>query len=363
MKTNNPIKLGVSLYSYQEAIWRGELDLEGALTAVAGCGAEGVELFGEAFLPQFPHIPDEFLYKWHYMLDNLGLEPVCYEHFSDRRFWKDPNRFLSDDDVYNVTVGYLKSAKKLGCKFIRLSHDGHNGVYMLGNGKHEQTVVNAQIFERLLPVAAELGVQMALEVHAPGLLDDGGNDDFLEAIERTGIRNGGGLMLDFSGCYRDMTPMQEDSYVKAGAKRDIVQYLREMSRKAYTYDGNNDVDWDEVEAKIKEMGAGSVELGILNGTGRGGMSGGLRKRLTSPPSVIKEYASKLIYVHGKMHWINEDCTSDEMDYPRHLQALKDGGYKGYISSEFEGQRSVPHTLNEVEFVRRQHVLMRQCLGY
>jgi sugar phosphate isomerase/epimerase len=360
MKTNNPIKLGVSLYSYQEVFWRGDLDLEGVLTAAAGAGAEGVEIFGEAMIPSFPHITDEFLYKWFYMLDNLDLEPVCYEHFADRRYWKDNTRYLSDDDVFELTVHYLESAKKLGCKFIRLSHDGHNGKYIM-NAEHSHTVVNAQIFERLLPVAAELGVKMALEVHGPGLLQDGGNDDFLEALDRTGIYEGGGLMLDFSGCFRDCSPMQVDAMVSRGGNPEIIDYIRRMSRKAYTYDGNNDVDWDEVEAKVKEMGGGNVELGFLNGAGRG--FGSVRNRLITPPEVVKEYASKLIYVHGKAHWINEDCTCDEMDYPRYLQALKDGGYQGYISTEYEGQRSVPHTINEVELVGRQHVLMRQSLGY
>ena len=359
--SSKDIKLGVSLYSYQEAIWRGDLDLEGALTAVKGAGATGVEIFGEALIRSFPYISDDFLYKWFYMMDNLGLEPVCYEHFSDRRFWNDPNKYLSDDDIYDVTKMYLDSAKRLGCKFIRLSHDGHNGIYdVFGAYDKSHSVVNAHIFERILPYAEEIGVKMALEVHGPGLLDDGGNDDFLEAIERTGCYNGGGLMLDFSGCFRDMSPMQEASYIKAGAKPEIVTYLREMSRKAYTYDGNNDVDWDEVEAKIKEMGATDYELRILNGAGGG--FGSLRQKLISPPSVVEAYASQLCYCHGKMHWINEDCTCDEMDYAAYIKALVKGGFKGYISTEFEGQRSVPHTLNEVMFVNRQHKLMRECLA-
>jgi sugar phosphate isomerase/epimerase len=360
MITNNPIKQGVSLYSYQEAFWRGDLDLEAALTAVAGAGAEGVEIFGEAMIPSFPYITDEFLYKWFYLLDNLGLEPVCYEHFADRRYWKDESKFLSDDDVFDLTVTYLKSAKRLGCKFIRLSHDGHNGMFIM-NDEFSHTVVNAQVFERLLPIAGDMGVKMALEIHGPGLLQDGGNDDFLEAFERTGRYDGAGLMLDFSCCFRDISPMMEDAMVKRGGKREIIQYLREMSRKAYTYDRNNNVDWDEVEVKAKEMGAGQIELSMINE--QGGMHGSLRNRLITPPAIVKEYASKLIYIHAKMHWINEDCTCDEMDYPGYIKALKEGGYNGYISSEFEGQRSVPHTLNEVDFVRRQHILIKKCLNY
>ena len=60
--SSKDIKLGVSLYSYQEAIWRGDLDLEGALTAVKGCGGEGVEIFGEALCRTFPYVSNDFLY-------------------------------------------------------------------------------------------------------------------------------------------------------------------------------------------------------------------------------------------------------------------------------------------------------------
>ncbi len=354
--SSKDIKLGVSLYSYQEAIWRGDLDLQGALTAVKGAGAQGVEIFGEALIRSFPYISDEFLYKWFYMMDNLGLEPVCYEHFSDRRFFNDPAKYLSDDDLFDVTMMYLQSAKKLGCKFIRLSHTGHNGIW--GSADPSHTTVNAETFCKLLPHAEELGVKMALEVHGPGLLDDGGNDDFLDAIEKTGCYGGGGLMLDFSGCMRDMSPMQEANHIKNGAKPEIMAYLREVSRKAYTFDGNNDVDWDAVDARIREMGATDYDLTVLNGMG--GLNS-LRKKNISSPAVVQAYASQLCYVHAKMQWINEDATSDEMDYPRYFKALVDGGFKGWICSEFEGQRSVPHTLNEVMFVNRQHQLMRKCL--
>ncbi len=357
--SSKDIKLGVSLYSYQEAIWRGDLDLQSALTAVKGAGAQGVELFGEALMPSFPYVSDEFLYKWHYMLDNLGIEPVCYEHFADRRFSSDPKKLLTDDDIYEVTKMYLDSAKKLGCKFIRLSHTGHNGI--TGGGDPGRETVNAEIFARLLPYAEEVGVKMALEVHGPGTLDDGGNDDFLDAIEKTGCYNGGGLMLDFSCLFRDISPMEEDVCVAQGAKREIVQYLREMSRKAYTFDGNNDVDWDEVEARIKEMGATELELSILNG-GSFLLASNFRKRSISTPATVQEYASRLCYVHGKLYWIDEDLTCDEVDYPRYIKALVDGGYKGYISSELEGQYYAAHAINEVMVVNRQHQLMRKCLA-
>ena len=51
----------------------------------------------------------------------------------------------------------------------------------------------------------------------------------------------------------------------------------------------------------------------------------------------QEFASQVVYVHGKFD-IDEDGQVDNMDYPKIFKALIDGGYKGYICSEFEGNR-------------------------
>jgi sugar phosphate isomerase/epimerase len=54
-----------------------------------------------------------------------------------------------------------------------------------------------------------------------------------------------------------------------------------------------------------------------------------------------------------------------MDYPVILKALQEGGYKGFISSEFEGNRRMNMVgwVDEIEYVRKHQALMRKCLGY
>ncbi len=53
-----------------------------------------------------------------------------------------------------------------------------------------------------------------------------------------------------------------------------------------------------------------------------------------------------------------------MAYPKVFDAPVAGGYKGYISSEFKGNRRMNMAVwcGKVELVREQHVLMRKCLG-
>ncbi len=355
MRTNNDIKLGIALYSYQEAFARRNLDLEGILTAAAGAGAEGIEVQGETVLRSFPFISDEFLYKWFYMLDNLELAPISFAHYADRSYFKDLSCYLNDDELFENSVNYVKAANKLGCKIMRLSHTGHNGMFIMNNEPTHEPV-NAKIFERLIPICEEYDVMMALEVHAPGILEDGGNDDFLEIIERTGTKHAK-LMLDFSGCFRDDFPESIRLQIERGANPDCIGLIREVRQTAHAYKTTDDdvieVDWAELDAKLKEMGAKPIDFAYAKRA----------QWRMSPPKVIKAYASKLGYIHGKVNWVNEDYTCDEMDYPLYINALKEGGYKGYISTEFEGQRMIPGTVNEIEQVRRHHVLLRNSLNY
>ena len=53
-----------------------------------------------------------------------------------------------------------------------------------------------------------------------------------------------------------------------------------------------------------------------------------------------------------------------MDYPAIFKALIEGGYKGYIASEFEGNRRMNQAgwCDEIEYVRKHQKLMRQLLG-
>ncbi len=62
--------------------------------------------------------------------------------------------------------------------------------------------------------------------------------------------------------------------------------------------------------------------------------------------------------------LDENDCPDDMDYPRIFKALKEGGYKGYVASEFEGNRRMNITagwVDEIEYVRRHQAYMRSLL--
>ena len=60
----SPIKRGVTLYSYQQEVYMGKLDLEGMIREVSKLDTDGVEILTEACIPDFPNPSDYFVYRW-----------------------------------------------------------------------------------------------------------------------------------------------------------------------------------------------------------------------------------------------------------------------------------------------------------
>ena len=346
MRTNHDIKRGVSLYSYQDNYYLRKMTLEDCVAAVAGVDAEGMEIVPDAMLPGFPHLTDDFVNTWYGWMERYDVEAACLTHFADRAMHK--NKTLSDDELFDRSVMYIKAAHKLGAKVIRLLHSGHVSKIS------PYDLVNVDITERLLPVAAEHDVMMAIEVHSPSTIDDPVHIPYLELVEKTGIPYVGLAPDASSFTIRDHQP-SVDWHIRYGGTPEIIEYLRDMgSKKAM----GEDVDVWEVKEKVDKMNPTFMDKVYF-------YKQMIHAPVATKNSLLKEYASKCVYVHAKFNWANEDGTIDEIDYPGFLKAMVEGGYKGYINSEFEGNRWLNDLgeVDEVEQVRRQHIVFKEVLGY
>ena len=372
MKTNYDIKLGVSLYSYQDNYYFHRHDLEGCIAAAAGAGAEGIEVFSDSMIPEWPYVSDAWIDKWNGWMQRYDMVPVTLDHFSDRQMWHDKE--LTDDEMFERGVMYLKLAKRLGCSAIRVLHEEHTSEHPLNC-----RLTDYGIIERLLPIAAELGIMMALEVHTQDGVGADYQQKYIELAEKTNMPFVG-LQADFSTfSYCMSTADITNAVATSGAEREILMAAREEQRKAYF--GGYEMDKEAVAAEIEKMNpndATRIALmrvlpnikmpeNYVSPWGRMG-GGGFGRR--AKPSFKKLYedlqtwAPKLVYVHGKFYDIDENGQVDDMDYPAIFKALVDGGYKGYIASEFEGNRRLNPAgwCDEIEYVRKHQKLMRSLLG-
>jgi len=360
MKTNHDIKLGVSLYSYQDNYYFKKHDLEGCICAAADAGAEGIEVFPESMMPEWPYISDSFVDYYNGLMERYGMQTVTIDHFADRCMHK--NKLLTDDELFERTLWYFKAAKKLGAKYIRMMHSGHGGAPKLADptkdgGISEVDLTNAKIIERLLPYAAEMDLVMSLECHAPTAIEDPYQQQFLEPARKLGLEKYVGLQIDFSSYEYRPTRVCIDQIIRQGGCEKWWNYYYDLKTKQYKE--GFDLDKADLFKQMQDMGGTSqVDLGNFSYlVRRGQMCGSL--------DYLRKHASEVVYVHGKFHYIGEDGQVDSIDYPAVFKALEEGGYKGFICSEFEGNRFMNDLgeVDEIEFVRKHQILMRNCLSY
>lgn len=153
--------------------------------------------------------------------------------------------------------------------------------------------------ERSLDLAHELGIIICPEIHSPTPIKHPVVDDYIDLIERTGTKNFG-LLID-TGIFQDRPiPLRE------GETRE--------TRPAF-----------------------------LDGIGVN-------------PADFADIAQYVVFIQAKFHDINEQLEDQQIPWKPVLQALKDSGYTGYLSSEYEGERT---PWRAIEQVRRQHALIRR----
>jgi sugar phosphate isomerase/epimerase len=360
MKTDHDIKLGVSLYSYQDNYYFHRFDTEGCIAAAADAGAEGFEIFSDAMIPEWPYVTDRWIDTFNGWKYRYNIESVCLDHFSDRAMWHD--RQLTDDELYERGVLYIKTAARLGCKAIRVLHDNHMGT-RVSDKFPPYRLTDAKMCGRLLPVAAKYNILLALECHAPGSVADPCQQEYLEIADKMGLSEFIGLQADFSSYEYRLSMADIQGQVRnEGCTEEVLLALREAQTKAYREE--RELELEEVMPELEKIGLSNADKKFLNFYGH--KIGPYNAKDTSHSyETLKQFASSIKYVHGKFYYIDEDGEVDNMDYHKILGALKEGGYKGYICSEFEGNRRMNDAgwCNEIEYVRKHHVLMRKCLGY
>ena len=153
--------------------------------------------------------------------------------------------------------------------------------------------------ERSLGLAHDLGIIICPEIHSPTPIKHPVVDDYINLIERTGTKNFG-LLID-TGIFQDRPiPLRE------GETRE--------TRPAF-----------------------------LDGIG-------------VDPADFADIAQYVVFIQAKFHDIDEQLEDQQIPWLPVLKALKDSGYTGYLSSEYEGDRT---PWRAIEQVRRQHALIRR----
>jgi sugar phosphate isomerase/epimerase len=337
------IKLGVSVYSYGYDLRARTMTLEDCIADIADMGADGVEILGESHVPDYPNPSEKWVQQWFGWMEKYKTKPTSYDLFVDTMFYK--NRLLTPDEAVERMVLDFKLANRLGFKVLRQQVPP----YKADNPAEEvyapyvKSAAQMQVFEKALPYAEKYDVQMAVELHSPTQLKSAWIDSCLELIARTKTKYFG-FMPDMSSFVTRPPSARLAGLVRQGAREKVLEYITEAYQKNLTA--------EKTVAEVKAMGGNDVEL-------RWASIAGIYHFSNNDPKDLARLVPYTYSVHAKFFEMTDDLTEYSIPYDKVIAVLVQGGYAGYLSSEYEGERSDFQTSAQI---RLQHAMFRKLLG-
>jgi sugar phosphate isomerase/epimerase len=329
MSLSAKIKRSVSLYSFQEDYFHRRMSLEQIIATCARLGIPGIEILGDQMIRGYPNIPAEFVKDWHSWMDTYGVEPACLDNFLDWNKYK--GRVMSEDEqVESMTLDIL-NASKLGIPVVRVIHD-----------------VKPIILERLAPAAEQHKVKLALEVHAPSDLDTPFEQELYELFRRLQSPYVG-FAVDFSLYTRRLPRIISDRYQREEMNLALREYL------VTAYNEHRLEKGGDLPPRIMSLGGREIDImWAFMGT----------HMIDSSPRKLLDYMPHILHIHGKFWEMLPDYTEYSIPYEEIIPVLLEGGYQGYLSSEYEGNRWLHDALpvDSTEQVRRHQVMLKHLLG-
>ena len=330
------IELGVSIYSFQEELFLGRMNLEQAVAAAAQeVGCKGIEIImDETPLPGYREngsvVNREVQAWWEDLMAKYNTVPTIYGGGLPISMYS--NRYQTVKERANCTKREMENCAKLGFKSFRTAIIPHDDIDAM-----------ALCFD----YAEELGITIDVEIHAPRGIHTWWTQDYIEAIEKKNSR-GAGFVLDFGIFTKGLSLSEIHRLERQGANGNILFRIDEAHKAGQ----------DLTEEEVVKLGGGDLEKGaarrLLNAT-------------YDDPEFIREIIPYIHAVHGKFYEMDENGEEPSIDYVHPLRVLYEEGWNGFIDSEYEGQRAYFEvgcdiTMDCIDQVKRHQQMIRRILS-
>lgn len=322
------IQRGVSLYSFQEEMFLGQMSVEDCIAFGASIGATGIEILPEQNMPAFPHIDDAEVARWHEMLARHGAHFTCYDMFLDTKLRK--GELISDAEQVESIRRDLVLCNRLGIRNMRVL-----------------VFVRPDILVQCVPYAEELDVHMGVEVHAPWHLEHAWILRTIEEADRLGTKHLG-ILPDMGIFMKHYPPEFRARFERQGARPEVTQFIVDQHEQKIM------CEYTIYEVAVK-MGGNKAEIA---------MAETLRHAPYANPRRIGDYAPYFRHIQAKFYGMSEDCTDPTIAYDEVIPELVKCGWEGTLSSEYEGNRWIQDVspVDSREQVRRQHVMFERLIA-
>ena len=293
------IKIGVSIYSFTYFYDLKLMSLEDLLRTAHEMGYEGVEVVVAQMAPEYPNISDEWIAHFRELLDKYQLHLVSWSAYIDMGLH--PDRDLTDEEICEHTRRDLILAKKAGADLVRTQH-----------------AIKPKNFRAMLPFCKQLDMKLCIEMHAPHHPDVPVWKEYLEIMAEPESEGYLGVVPDFSIFQYAPHKQMIENYLREGFREDKLNAVIELNKKGMTEEEIIATDdFADYEKKVISDIVGHYQ---------------------SPAKL--EDLKKLIpyspYIHGKFHFLDENCHNPCIPYEEIIPMVKELGFKGYIASEYEG---------------------------
>jgi sugar phosphate isomerase/epimerase len=371
------IRLGVDFYSYQQAQFFKQLDLEGMLKEAASIeGVTGFEMLDEQNL-HYPNPDPKFLDAWDGWIEEYGLKPVTMDVFGDVLQFRD--HVMSPHELAERLMHDIRLAHRLGFSYVRTL-----------------ATTPLEVMTIALPVAEELGMRIGKEIHAPISLHGQYVKEIVDYVEKTGTK-ALGIVPDWGIFAFRPSEVTLDWYVRQGANPKTCELVDTLCMD--TYEGRSDVlagidtslysagniesffhrylkcgdapedlvpAFKEMEALVREKVPGYTDIDFE-------VMGQALLLTRADPEELRGLLPYIVNFHGKFYNMSEDpehpgeYIDRSVDYAGPIKVLKEIGYDGYINTEYEGQRrfqdrTEKELISEVDQVRKHQAMMRRLIA-
>jgi sugar phosphate isomerase/epimerase len=325
------IRLGLTLYSLTSEWAAGHYTFESLLQEVADQGlGPGVEFNGAQMLRTYPDVDDDFVRMWKANLDRLGLEPSAIGTNLDMGRRKD--RDMTPDEEYEFLALQLRTANRLGFRTVVIRSAGK------------------ELLRRLLPLAEQYDQRLGYEIHAPS----GPNDPKVVGIREMYEELGSdrlGFTADFSSTMHSLSPTLFRTLTQMGLPEEHFAVMQEIWRKPLPMQERN----QEFEDYLRAHDFDPARLGPFTRLA-------FNMHGLVPPEEWLDIMPQIFHVHAKFYDIDDEGNEPAMDIPRIVRQFVEGGYRGYLSSEWEGHAFADLGESDpIVLVQQQHRLMRRAI--
>jgi hypothetical protein len=326
-------KLGVTLYSFTPDFHAGRYTFEDLIVRAAELGlGPGLEVIGFQSFRNFPRISPELERRFLTLVDEHGWELSCVDGNVDVAVRAD--RLLTEDELVEYVGAQLETAARLGFPVLRI-----------------QNQATPRVVERLLPLAERLDVKLGMEIHAPETV----RSPWVLALRELYARLDSpylGFIPDFGASTRGISPSVFDVFRAKGVSEALLDAIAERWDELGTREFEAHEEIGNFIGLAHSMGAGdhAVNLAVF----AVGIHG------HQDPRAWQEILPDVVHVHGKFFDIGEDGREPVVPIEELIDVLVEGGYAGYISSEYEGWHWNTES-DAFEMVARQQALCRSAL--